>query len=940
MMTKKTLSQDYLSVWKANIETLRSLQPKLAVKLEEWVNDNGHFFEHEEINSGEGTWVSELAARPFFQHNEAEPLTWRKNDRISVLFIHGVGTPPWLFQQLRAVPKDLLALIVLEPNIELLAYTFHMTHVYHAIPQICRISFLISSKESDVEEALRVNLSQMGTYAAADAKSIKHSGETEVFREGFDILWAAVRERIVLKLSELGNSAEDTLLGLRQIALVSPWFAFGSSLSAIRDEYKNRPFVWVASGPSLDKNFNYLKEVNDRAVIICADSALKKLLGEGIIPHIVVALERGLNVHRMFEENRIKYPEYSKDILLVVQAVCVTDVVAKWPGPKVVVGKLEIPVDQWLIGHIVGGDLLLSGLSVAHMALQLANSLGASEIALIGQDLAYGDDMSSHASTTVGDNIREIEKSRAGENALMIPGALGGEVRTTSIWLSFLRIIERYMANISFKMYDCTEGGALINGTEIKPFKEWIDENLSGFEPFDKSPAEVVKNVKLSTKQIKDSVNLIIERGHKGFEFINVSRKRLDDIEQNIKRVTAAAISPEVRQRLAYEMSDKFDRLHASNSVIEFVGQSITTLNAASVARTRFLDSVELVEEWEKIHREIVKAHRTTLSFMESWLKYMVAALSVCADDNNDISIDTLPFFRTEDICDISEHRTDIKVEKAIELLNALKNSELEEDKIRIHAMLDNIIARADAKWWRFWDPKMDWKVGLALEMEGRIAEAIPFMRRMENLEMGVFGITQEESSVFLNDMARILASRDLCHFSNYDEARLYAQNAMEISLGDEEAKKAISNTIEFINEQASEHLKIVEAAVIGAGNRENDISWLSFEYTRLKAEKALADGDIMTGLVEIWNLVREGHARFPQKTLPFWDWLETHILRFNDAGYDMSMDVFKHIIDEILPELPSLTKSGMAVSAGFIDLLRTKRGIKFEMEQETLVRN
>jgi hypothetical protein len=367
------------------------------------------------------------------------------------------------------------------------------------------------------------------------------------------------------------------------------------------------------------------------------------------------------------------------------------------------------------------------------------------------------------------------------------------------------------------------------------------------------------------------------------------------------------------------------------------VGQSITTLNAASVAKTRFLDTVELVEEWEKIHKEIVQAHRTTLSFMESWLKYMVTAISVYADENNDISIDTLPYFRPEDIYDISEYSADIKVNKALELLEALKNSQTEEDRIKTHAILDNLIARADAKWWRFWDPKIDWKVGIALEMEGRIAEAIPFMRRMESLEMGVFGISQEESSVFLNDFARILASRDLCHFSNYDEARLYAQNAMELSLGDIESQKTVSETIEFINEQASDHLKIVEAAIIGAGNRENDRSWLSFEYTRLKAEKALADGDIMTGLVEIWNLVHESHELFPQKTYPFWDWLQTHILRFNEAGYDMSGGVFKVIIDEIIPLLPSLTKSGMSVSSGFIELLRTKRGIKFEMESNVV---
>jgi len=299
------------------------------------------------------------------------------------------------------------------------------------------------------------------------------------------------------------------------------------------------------------------------------------------------------------------------------------------------------------------------------------------------------------------------------------------------------------------------------------------------------------------------------------------------------------------------------------------------------------------------------------------------------------MSIDSLPFFRTEDISDINELSSDVRVESAFELLEALKDNQAEEDKIKTHAMLDNLIARADTKWWRFWDSKIDWKVGIALEMEGRIAEAIPFMRRMESLEMGVFGMPQEESSLFLVDMARILASRDLCHFSNYDEARLYAQNAMEISQGDVEVKKTVSDTIAFINEQATIHLKTLEAAVIGAGNRENEKHWLDFVYTRLNAEKALADGDIMAGLAEIWNLVRENHSRFPQNTLPFWDWLQTHILRFNEAGYDMSENDFKAIIDGIFHGLPSLAKSGMLISEGFMELLKTERGVKFEIESD-----
>ncbi|MDR1293867.1 MAG: hypothetical protein LBK59_02730, partial [Bifidobacteriaceae bacterium] len=82
----------------------------------------------------------------------------------------------------------------------------------------------------------------------------------------------------------------------------------------------------------------------------------------------------------------------------------VPEVVGKWPGPAAVVGKSELSLDRWIVGEVLGGGLLVSGLSVAHMGIWLAAFLGASSIALIGQDLAFASDAdsrTSHASDTV-----------------------------------------------------------------------------------------------------------------------------------------------------------------------------------------------------------------------------------------------------------------------------------------------------------------------------------------------------------------------------------------------------------------------------------------------------------------------------------------------------------------------------------------------------------
>lgn len=80
------------------------------------------------------------------------------------------------------------------------------------------------------------------------------------------------------------------------MALSSPWIVFGPKLSALRAAFKGRPSVVVSAGPSLDKNYELLKGREDKVLIVATDTVLRKLLKNGINPHIVCALERGLVV--------------------------------------------------------------------------------------------------------------------------------------------------------------------------------------------------------------------------------------------------------------------------------------------------------------------------------------------------------------------------------------------------------------------------------------------------------------------------------------------------------------------------------------------------------------------------------------------------------------------------------------------------------------------
>ena len=139
-----------ISVWEKNIKEMRRYQPVLASVLDAYVEENGHDFEHWENSTANGAWIEGLSPKPFFQSAEEYEFPWnnKKNQSDPTFFLFGVGTPPFLFKAIRSLPKKALSLIVFEPNISLLAYTLHLTHVYTALGDGTILSFFVLPEET------------------------------------------------------------------------------------------------------------------------------------------------------------------------------------------------------------------------------------------------------------------------------------------------------------------------------------------------------------------------------------------------------------------------------------------------------------------------------------------------------------------------------------------------------------------------------------------------------------------------------------------------------------------------------------------------------------------------------------------------------------------------------------------------------------------------
>ncbi|EFK9813860.1 motility associated factor glycosyltransferase family protein, partial [Campylobacter coli] len=129
------------------------------------------------------------------------------------------------------------------------------------------------------------------------------------------------------------------------------------------------------------------------------------------------------------------------------------------------------------------------GFSVAHTLSYLATYLSHKNIIFIGQDLAYAENGNSHP-----DDYQNSANYESQMYEHILTEAYGGKekIKTHHVWLMFKRNLEQDVQKIQkyldTKVYNCTEGGARIEGTIEKPFL-WACENLldkDSNKPFEK----------------------------------------------------------------------------------------------------------------------------------------------------------------------------------------------------------------------------------------------------------------------------------------------------------------------------------------------------------------------------------------------------------------------------------------------------------------------
>ncbi|RDW20768.1 motility associated factor glycosyltransferase family protein [Oceanobacillus chungangensis] len=231
---------------------------------------------------------------------------------------------------------------------------------------------------------------------------------------------------------------------------------------ALRDEgigslgntYQGKPMILISAGPSLDKQMNLLKQIynEDKVILGAVATAIKPLLKNGIIPHFFILIDPNITTYTQLTD--INLPETPMFYL----SSAFHDTVLLHKGPRRILWQNGLTEAEEM-AHKLNEPLVQTGGSVATALLDLMIILGASNVALVGQDLAYTDGLSHASHAHAQKSITETAVIHWTMNYYQ-----NGEVATAKNLTIYRKWFENYAeAHPSLELYNCTEGGAYIN---------------------------------------------------------------------------------------------------------------------------------------------------------------------------------------------------------------------------------------------------------------------------------------------------------------------------------------------------------------------------------------------------------------------------------------------------------------------------------------------
>jgi len=266
--------------------------------------------------------------------------------------------------------------------------------------------------------------------------------------------------------------------------------AHSPDVGEMANEFTDIPFILIGAGPSLDESIDFLKQVQDKAIIVVSNSSYRKLINNGIKPHLVVTADPLSPTLAGFENVSLE------GVPLACPFSAYPEIVNRFSG-RILSWCTYNPIVNLLkqrTGRKPGTPILEQG-TVSGCVLDLSRLFGCKKVLLIGQDMAVRDDGRYYSDDTAySDTGAHYSQSTKGQR---LPGNTQEKVTVEGRLFVYLKTFEQFISgNPNIEYRNLARTGVKINGVPYQTYDEalqWIGSS-SDSTPFKKRVQDLLSN--------------------------------------------------------------------------------------------------------------------------------------------------------------------------------------------------------------------------------------------------------------------------------------------------------------------------------------------------------------------------------------------------------------------------------------------------------------
>jgi hypothetical protein len=338
--------------------------------------------------------------------------------------------------------------------------------------------------------------------------------------------YLVIRPLMEVNVRTATNLQENTLRNL-------PHMLDAPDISELAGKFEDIPFILIGAGPSLDESIDFLKDMQDKAIIVASNSPYRKLINNGIRPHLVVTADPMEPTLAGFQNVKLDH------VPLACPFSAYPEIVERFSG-RIVSWCTFNPIVKALReqrNQPEGTPIMEQG-TVSGCVLDISRVLGCKKVMFIGQDMCVRDDGRYYTDDSFyADAGNHYVSSDKGQR---LPGNTQEKVLVEPRLFVYLKTFEQFISkkHESVEYRNLARTGARIEGAPYITYEEateWVGEGTSS-KVFDTFLGKLLENQEKNTNlkslfdPIKKYANDILKTSLEGAVEIEMLPEKFKDV--------------------------------------------------------------------------------------------------------------------------------------------------------------------------------------------------------------------------------------------------------------------------------------------------------------------------------------------------------------------------------------------------------------------------